>query len=214
MATTLERLTPLREVQGKTGPNYCLGSSKFFIGKLAGLFDPGKKWNDFMLSPWARKNRGKINLTAAWGLFRGAKDFNSKVLAAAISDPTAGVAAPGAPTGSEIEFYHTTDANEGNMLLLARVPLVIGVDCPGGSRRDHFISILRDSSAEVWVVDSWGEGNDYAFAQLPADFTFQKPAKADLNVAEGLTTVPCKPAWIGFYRNKTTKSPLAIKLAI
>ncbi len=160
MSSTEARLKSLREIQGTTGPNYCLGSSKFFVGKIIGLFDSSKKWNDFMNSPWAARHRGRVDLAAAWGLFRGAKDFNEKVLPAAIGDPTANVKGPGTPLGSNVEFHHFTGSPTlADALLLGRVPLVIGVDLPGGYSRDHFISILRDKDYNIWAVDSW-ETND------------------------------------------------------
>ncbi|MEQ1764491.1 MAG: hypothetical protein ABL984_15280 [Pyrinomonadaceae bacterium] len=217
MSSTLTRLKALREIQGTTGPNYCLGSSKFFIGKLIGLFDQSKKWNDFMRSPWAIKNRGRVNLDAAWGLFRGAKDFNSKVLPAAIGDASANVKGPGTHLGTNVEFHHFTGSPSlADTLLLGRVPLVIGVDLPGGYSRDHFISILRDGAYNIWAVDSWEANDIYAVAQLPSDFSFTKPVKVTLNAsgADDYTTIPCPTPWIGYYRDKTSKAALGIRNVI
>jgi len=213
------RLLALREVQKLHGPNYCLGAAKFFCGKVSGLFDETKHLNDFINSPWARKHRG-INLTAAWGLFKGGSDFNSKVLPAAVNDATGNVKASGT-TKMDVEFHHfggnTTLADS---LLKSGVALVVGVDMPGGSRRDHFVSVVQDGAKRMWVVDPWGDWIDFALAELPSDFTFTKPVKVDLNVAEDvstvakeLTTVPCTPTWTGFYRDKKTKSALTIKSA-
>lgn len=209
------RLKAIREIQGKTGPNYCLGSAKFFIGKLLGLFDENKHWNDFMSSAWARKNGSHREMIEAWGRFRGKKFFNSKVLPAAISNPTANVNGKAGIDGSTVEFHDFQgNAPLADALLAARVPLVIGVDYAGGSSRDHFISIVKDRTRRIWVIDSWGESDNYATAELPADFSFSKPVQADLNVAEGLTTVPCPRPWIGYYRNKQTKQGLAVTTSV
>ncbi len=211
MSSTISTLKRLREIQGTTGPNYCLGSSKFFVGKLIGLFDRSKKWNDFMNSPWALRHRSRIDVTAAWGLFRGAKDFNQKVLPAAIGDPTANVKGPGTPLGSNVEFHHFTGSSSmADGLLLGRVPIVVGVDLPGGYARDHFITVLRDSAYNIWAVDSWGANDTYAVARLPSDFTFAKPVSVELNASYsiGYTTIPCKPSWVGYYRDTRSKAAL------
>ena len=209
------RLKSLREIQGTTGPNYCLGSSKFFIGKLLGLFDEAKRWNDFMSSPWARRNSGRSELIAAWGLLRGKSYFNSKVLPAAISDPSTNVNGKAGIKGSSVEFHDFQgNAKGADVLLAARVPLVIGVDYAGGYARDHFISIVKDRHGRIWVIDPWGISNDYATAELPSDFSFSKPVQADLNAAEGLTTIPCPTPWIGYYRNKQTKQGLSVTTTV
>ena len=212
---TENRLKSMREVQGKTGPNYCLGSSKFFVGKLLGLFGQDKTWNDFMRSRWAMSHAGKIDLQAAWGRFRGARDFNEKVLPAAISDPSAHVAGPKNAFGTHVEFHSFTGNTAfADGLLFGRAPLVIGVDIHGTGARDHFITIVRDSSYHVWVVDSWGNGNDYSVAKLPSDFSFARPVEANLNASHGMTKIPCRTPWIGYYRDKKTKAALNLKGAI
>ena len=210
MGSKEDWLNAIREKQGHNGPNYCLGAAKFFIGKLVGIFDEKKHLNDFINSQWSRTAGKHIDLKAAWGLFQGAKDFNAKVLPAAISDASANVKASGPPVGTSVEFHSFKGgAVTADALLLGKVPLVIGVDLLGGYARDHFISILRDQQNNVWVVDSWGVKDSYAVAQLAADFSFTKPVKADLNA--GMTTIPCPTPWIGYYRDTKTKSALAIK---
>ena len=209
------RLKTLREKQGVTGPNYCLGSSKFFIGKLTGLFDENKRWNDFMSSPWAKKHGRTIDLIAAWGLLRGKADFNSKVLPAAISDPTTNVNGRSGFPGNAVEFHDFMGNPKGaDALLAAGVPLVVGVDYAGGSARDHFISVVRDRRGRIWAIDPWGASDAYATAELPSDFSFTKPVGADLNAASGLTTIPCPTPWIGHYRDKRSKYPLSMTASI
>lgn len=51
MSPTQQKLNSLREVQGVTGPNYCLASAKFFSGKLVGLYGETKHLYDFLRSP-------------------------------------------------------------------------------------------------------------------------------------------------------------------
>ena len=81
MAGVQQTLTQLREVEGVTGPLYCLASAKF-LGKLAGLYDSAKHLSDFIQSPWAQRNGSISKIKAAWGHCDSAsvEDFNQRVL--------------------------------------------------------------------------------------------------------------------------------------
>lgn len=217
-SATSTRLKQLRVNQNGDNPNFCLGAAKFFAGKLIGLFGVGTDWNMFMNSNWAKKHGGRAAMTTAWGLFRGEKFFNSVVLPAAMGDASAGVAlGEGLPRWKNIEFHHNIGApGLADALLRGRVPLVVGVNLYGGGGRDHFITLLRDRSMKVWAVDSWGtksESDAQAVAQLPMDFSFSNPVKADLSASKD-TMVPSAQLWIGYYRDRSSKAAIGMSSVI
>src|SRR6266851_2443347 len=89
------RLQTIREVQGQTGPNMCLASSKFLTLKLLGYVRADATLNDFLKSDWA-KQHSYLPLQSAWGggMATYGAIFNSTVLPAAINDASAGVKSP------------------------------------------------------------------------------------------------------------------------
>jgi hypothetical protein len=196
---TADNLNAIREVQKITGPDYCFASAKFFAGKLIGLFRPQAKLYDLFHSQWGRKtNHG--DLCAAWGLFRGADDFNKRVLPAALSKE-GGVVAPMLPTYRPVEFVpFKNGALAANSLLKSGVPVVAGVDLPGGYQRDHFITLVMDGNHDLWAVDSWDASTAYSAVNLGSEIDLTKPVKVQMNA--DMTTVPCPKPWFGYYREK------------
>ena len=212
MEANRDRLNAIREVQAVTGPNFCLASAKFFCGKLVGLFDGSKHLNDFLSSRWAvRQDRARLK--AAWGLFAGARDFNTRVLKAAVEEADANVKAPGPPVARSVEFVSgLSDATLGDQLLAQRVPIVIGVDLPGGYARDHFIALVAEASGALWAVDSWDASTYASAVQLPAGTTLARKTTVEMNA--GSTTIPCRPLWFGYYRDGTTLRPLPVRVGL
>jgi hypothetical protein len=188
-----------------------LGSAKFLLGKLTGLYGEKKHLKDLVNSKWGKGQGDTKKLYAAWGLFRGAGDFNDRVLPASL-EPDAGVKADTLPTTEAVEFVTLNGVGVADGLLNQAVPLVVGVDLPGGYARDHFIVVLKDTAGSAWAVDSWDSSNAASVAKLPAGFTFAKGATVEMNA--GTTTIPCKPAWFGHYREQKSQKPLALKISL
>lgn len=212
----IDKLNNWREVQRVTGPHLCLASSKFFAGKLTGLFDPSTHVNTFLNSAWASKHGSRWGLSFAWGKLNGEADFNSRVLPAAIANASAGVANPNG-RWRNVEFHHFY-GHEGwaDSLLLGRVPLVVGVNYLGGHSLDHYITVLRSADFSVWAVDPWETSTWASVVELPMDFSFKNPQRFKLNASgvDGSTRIPSTPAYFGFYRDKLTKAPIGISRMI
>jgi hypothetical protein len=211
MSATEDRLNSIREIQGVTGPNYCLASSKFLCGKLIGLYGEKKRLNDMFASLWGRKNN-RSALCSAWGMFRGMKDFNDRVLPASLR-PECNVRAPVLPTDRPIEFVkYGHSALSANSLLKSGVPVVAGVDLPGGYQRDHFITLVMDRNNSIWAIDSW-EASTYASAvELPRDTDLTKPVTVAMNA--GPTTIPCPAPWFGYFREKGSQRGLPVTVGV
>lgn len=204
------RLLKLRETQGKTAPNMCLGASKFVALKLIGLVQESKHLNDFLRSEWARDNKS-LNLKNAWGWSVSEYNpvFNETVLRAAVSDPRAGVKSPEV-TVPDVEFdYFTRDTERADKLLAAHVPLVVGVGISGGAGRGHFVTVFADSKDEIWVIDPWG-GMQSAVQKLPAGFSFGRPRTLDTELKD---RIPCSPPWFGYFRDSDRESMYAFPVS-
>jgi hypothetical protein len=205
------RLLKLRETQGKTAPNMCLGSSKFVALKLIGLIQESKHLNDFLRSAWAKENQS-LSLKNAWGwtVTKYNSVFNDKVLRAAASDPRGGVKSPDV-TVSDIEFqYFTSDIKRADKLLMAHVPLVVGVGISGGTGRQHFVTVFSDSKKDVWVIDPWGDQQSAVY-KLPADFSFGKPRTLPTELEDRF---PCSPPWFGYFRDSDLESKYAFPISM
>ena len=128
MAGVQQTLTQLREVEGVTGPLYCLASAKFLAGKLAGLYDSAKHLSDFIQSPWAQRNGSISKIKAAWGHCDSAsvEDFNQRVLKASVAAADSKVKAHHPPTTEPIEFTYFHNTHTADHLLSQQVPIVAG----------------------------------------------------------------------------------------
>lgn len=194
-------LLKIREIQSVTGPNMCLGSSKFLALKLLGLVDPTKTLYDFLSSSWAHKHR-RLPLANYWGSDMSVynNDFNQIALPAAVNNPSAGVKASGI---GQIRFRtgFTFDSNTGtaDTMLTQRTPLVVGVSIHGGRSRDHFIVIFKDLLARNWAIDPWPGNSDDAVVELDKDMTFTKPTKVHLTADAKVTEIPCGAPFFGHF---------------
>lgn len=207
MSSTKSKLNSIREIQGVTGPNYCLASAKFLCGKLIGLYSGSRKLNDFFRSPWGRKN-SRHALCSAWGTFHGMKDFNERVLPASLREE-GDVRSAVLPTDRPIEFVKFGHgALQANSLLKSGVPVVAGVDLPGGYQRDHFITLVMDGNFNLWAVDSWDSSTEYSTVKLPRDTDLTKPVKVAMNA--GPTTIPCPTPWFGYFRETGSQRGLPV----
>ena len=208
-AHTRKRLLALREIQGLTAPFMCLGAAKFVALKLAGLVEESKHLNDFLRSPWAARHKDlpTTTLKNAWGwtVSKYTPLFNSTVLPAAVSDPSAGVMKsdpfelfprPGS-IRSSIEFtYFTGQTSVADGLLFNRVPLVVGVGIGGGRSREHFITMFCDARDGVWAIDPYSRV-EKAVWKVPLK-TFSTPVKLRSELED---RIPCNPPWFGYYRD-------------
>ena len=194
-------LLAIREVQGQTGPNMCLASSKFLALKLMGLVDQTKHLNDFLHSPWAHKN-ASLPLAACWGGSMAEHNamFNEKVLPAAVNEPTADVCAGGGKVNFHTGFtFFFDNRSRADMMLNQRTPLIVGVSLHGGHARDHFIVIFKDRNARVWAVDPWPGIKDNAVVELESDLSFQVQTRVHLTADAVATEFPCRPAFFGSF---------------
>jgi hypothetical protein len=195
-------LQQIREIQGQTGPNMCLASSKFLALKLLGFVDPTKKLNDFLHSRWALRHK-HLPLKSYWGgsmtEFNAA--FNKTALLAAVNDPSAGVKAAGI---GQIRFATGFTTLHGtkmaDTMLHQGTPLVVGVSIHGGSGRDHFILIFRDPGARIWAVDPWPGDLENAVVELGRDMTFTKKFKIHLTADATNTEIPCGVPFFGYFK--------------
>jgi hypothetical protein len=208
---TEDSLNAIREIQKITGPDYCFASAKFFVGKLIGLYRPHAKLYDMFHSQWGRK-AGFGELCAAWGLFRGANDFNKRVLPASLRKEAGVVSATLPFINRPIEFVQFKNgALAANSLLKSGVPVVAGVDLPEGSQRDHFITLVMDGNHNLWAVDSWDPSTAYSAVNLGPEIDLTKPVKVQMNA--DMTTIPCPKPWFGYYREKDSGRALHITYA-
>jgi hypothetical protein len=148
MAGVQQTLTQLREVEGVTGPLYCLASAKFLAGKLAGLYDSAKHLSDFIQSPWAQRNGSISKIKAAWGHCDSVsvEDFNQRVLKASVAAADAKVKAHHPPTTEPIEFTYFHNTHTADHLLSQQVPIVAGVAWDDTLVRKHFITTSRTAT--------------------------------------------------------------------
>ena len=195
-------LFKIREVQSVTGPNMCLGSSKFFALKLLGFVDPAKTLYDFLKSPWAHRHHA-LDLACCWGwdmsVYNG--DFNRVVLPAAVNDPSAGVKASDVGhIGFHTGFTFFSNTKKADMMLTQRTPLVVGVSIHGGRSRDHFIVIFKDLEGRNWAIDPWPGAYDNAVVELDKDLTFTKSTKVHLTADATATEIPCGAPFFGYFQ--------------
>jgi len=211
MADVQQKLTQLREVEGVTGPLYCLASAKFLAGKVVGLFDTAKHLSDFIHSRWARRNGSIIQIKAAWGHCNhdSVKDFNDRVLKASVQSDEGNVKPLHPPTTEAVEFVYLNNAHTADHLLNQGVPVVAGVAWSDDLVRTHFITIVPDSSGKLWEVDPW-EGEP-GVVPLPDAFTFTKETRVDSAMSRagvGPIIVPSRPYLFGYYRERESEAPL------
>lgn len=196
-------LLSMREIQGQTGPNMCLASSKFLALKLLGFVDPKRKLNDFLNSPWAKRH-ANLPLKSYWGGsmadFNGA--FNKVVLPAAVNDASAGVKPPGTGTIRFSQGFTFFQGNpmRANAMLNQRTPLIVGVSIHGGTVRDHFIVIFRDTADQTWAIDPWpGLSND-AVVELDRNLSFTVKTRVHLTADAKETVIPCGMPFFGYFQ--------------
>lgn len=210
-----------REVQNPD-PNkpkmlgFCLGSSKFFAGKLIGLFNPNSGLKKFHESAWSHKHGSEWQSKLRWGKLDFEAEFNRTALPAAISDPSAGVQNAD-NRWKNVEFHHFSGHfGLADALLLGRVPLVVGVNYSGGTGLEHYVTILRSKDFRVWVVDSWSVSDELSVVELPMNFSFLNPQRFKTNVSYHYTgtLIPSNPSYFGHYRDKTTKAAIGISRMI
>jgi hypothetical protein len=232
-----DKLTGMREIQnwGKsfgirtpeaTSPNMCIAASKFLVGRLAGLYpESAGHLNDFLGSAQARKLAPTVNmrrLMSLWGHPEHAfdatvvADFNAQVLPALIEWG-------GARGLGKVKFVvlKNCPANKGDELLRQQVPLVVGVHYAdgkyhGSGRNNHFVTIVKGSSGDVWVVDSWGSEDAGAVKRIRPTFapSFQIPFILNLNVngPKGYTVIPGTNRLFGYFDQDGAPMKLAISL--
>ena len=201
-----QKLTHLREVEGVTGPLYCLASAKFLAGKVVGLFDNAKHLYDFTHSNWAKSNGSIIQIKAAWGHCDHAsiKDFNDRVLKASVESADGNVKALSPPTTQAVEFVYLSNAHTADHLLNQGVPIVAGVAWSDDLVRKHFITIVPDSSGKFWEVDPW-EGQP-GVVSLSDRFSFA--TETNVHSSMGDIIIPSRPYLFGYYRERDSESPL------
>ena len=206
MAGVQQTLTQLREVEGVTGPLYCLASAKFLAGKLAGLYDSAKHLSDFIQSPWAQRNGSLSKIKAAWGHCDSAsvEDFNQRVLKASVAAADAKVKAHHPPTTEPIEFTYFHNTHTADHLLSQQVPIVAGVAWDDTLVRKHFITIVSDSNGKVWEVDPW-EGEP---GVVPLSDQFTLTTETPVQSSMGSIVIPSRPFLFGYYREQSSQSPL------
>jgi hypothetical protein len=211
MADVKQKLTQLREVEGVTGPLYCLASAKFFAGKVVGLFDTAKHLSDFIHSAWARRNGNIVQIKAAWGHCDHAsvQDFNNRVLKASAQLADGNVKPLHPPTEESVEFTYFRNMHTADHLLNQGVPVVVGVAWSEDLVRTHFITIVSDSNGKFWEVDPW-EGEPGVVA-LPDNFSFTNETRvhsAMSSAGVGPIIIPSRPYLFGYYRERESESPL------
>lgn len=203
---------------GATAPDYCLGASRFTLGKLVGLFPRNSHLNGFLGSATGGKSLGmeSSQVRMAWGRMSPPEskpdlnpkaDFADTVLPAAIRWGKVR-----ASMADEVEFVVMANAKMGDQLLAHSTPISVGVGLEGGKSRDHFVTLAPDRSGNIWAIDSWDSSTTAAVVQLPADFKLESGATVDMNAGE--TRIPSAKPWIGYYRNKRNKAPLTMKIAL
>jgi hypothetical protein len=213
MDTIKQKLTHMREVEGVTGPLYCLASAKFLAGKLVGLYDRRKHLNDFMGSSWAsdKSNGGLGKIKNAWGHADKAavEDFNTRVLKASVELEDAGVKADHPPTTNPVEFVYFYNARVADHLLAQHVPVVAGVAWDESLKRKHFITLVADRAGAVWEVDPWD--GEPGVVPLSDDFTFTQETPVASSM--GSITIPSRPFFFGYYRECDSETPLKATVA-
>lgn len=214
MASVRQKLSHLREVEGVTGPLYCLASAKFLAGKLVGLYDSAKHLRDFFHSPWAnsRRNGSLEKIKNAWGHCDRAsiEDFNSRVLKASVELDDANVKALHPATTEPVEFVYLYNALTADHLLNQGVPVVAGVSWGDTLVRHHFITIVSDSDGANWEVDPWQ--GDPGVVRLSDHFTFSRETSVNSSMSTigvGPIVIPSRPYLFGYYREKDSESPLS-----
>lgn len=192
-----------REIQNVHGPNWCFFASKFFAGKLIGLFDQKKHTQDFVNSKWYRSHKTKSAVFDSWAKpFQNNRQyFNTQVIRPAVQLSEAGIA-KAVPTKLAVEFEMTHNVTLAESLLRSNVPVVAAVDLQhantgGWGGQDHYGVLIRGSQSELWFVDPWGPAGRGSIAKLSTT-TLRKPATIRLNA--GVTTIPCRRAFFGYYR--------------
>jgi hypothetical protein len=194
-------------------PNYCLAASKFTVGKLVGLFPRDATLDQFLASAacaraarrlgHAKSADNFVQLKADLGgkLSRN-ESFNQVVLPAMLE--WGGLGAKG------VSFRFDSNAATADARLDRLVPMVVGVDLPGGHARDHFVTLLRVAGGEGWVVDSWHSSEAASVVTLPKGGTLSGRMTVSMNA--GLAEVPCKPGFFGWYVQGGKPMGLAIAL--
>jgi len=209
-------LLKIREIEGITGPEMCLASSKFFALKLLGFVVESRRLNDFLNSPWAKATHENVDgtrvkysddeLKELWGCrdhgIRNIPRFNREVLPDVVSNLDAGVARRGNEYAT-VEFASFYNKPEfADKLLSANVPLVVAATLGSQSGScDHFIVIVRATDDSIWAVDPWHGVASRAVVQLDARMSFTKPVTKLMAYELSYTTIPCNPPWFGYYRD-------------
>lgn len=207
MSKVENTLNRLREVEGVTGPLYCLASAKFLAGKVVGLFDAAKHLSNFIHSKWARRNGNIITIKNAWGHCDHAsvEDFNGRVLKASVESDDGDVKPLSPPTTEAVEFVYINNAHTADHLLNQGVPIVAGVAWSDDLKRTHFITVVSDSAGKIWEVDPWA--GEPGVVSLPDNFSFARETKVDSAMSSNLI-IPSRPYLFGYYREKKSESPL------
>ncbi|MBI5016135.1 MAG: hypothetical protein HZB55_11715 [Deltaproteobacteria bacterium] len=112
-------------------------------------------------------------------------------------------------------------ASKGDELLGKQVPLVVGVHYSPGKYRgnganNHYVTIVKGSAGDVWVVDSWGSDDEGGVKRIrsTAAASFNIPFILNLNVngPNGYTVIPGTNRFFGYYEQDGSPMKLAVAL--
>lgn len=213
--TACKTLNSLREIQNynypnptpsATAPDLCLAAASFVAAKLTGLVKTTEHLNGFLSSSAAKGSRASLRF--AWGHLNNLAELNSIVLPAAIKWG-------GLRANIDVEFVHLwSDTAKADALLLAQVPLVVGVSLKhiSYSSREHFILLVADSGGAPFAVDSWGETGVDSAVSIPTPFSFGKRSEVTINAGQAI--VPCGTPFFGYFREKKSRIPLKNVVAL
>jgi len=194
-------------------PNYCLAASKFTVGKLVGLFPREATLDQFLASGHCARAAKRLGHAKAADNFVQLKadlggklsrneSFNQVVLPAMLE--WSGLA------GRRVAFRFNADAATADARFDKLVPMVVGVDLPGGHARDHFVTLLRVPGGDGWVVDSWHSSEAASVVKLPAGRTLSSGMEVRMNA--GRAQVPCTPGFFGWFVE--AGKPLALSISL
>ena len=209
-------LNSMREIQNykyplptpsATAPDLCLAAASFVAAKLTGLTKTTQHLNDFLSSSALKGSRASAS--SAWGHLSTLAELNSTFLPAVVA--WGGLRA----ASNDVEFFHLWNSTaKADALLLAQVPLVVGVSLEHISltSREHFILLVADSAGSIWAVDSWGETGALSTVAISRPFSFRTRVKVAMNA--GQTIIPCANPFFGYFREKSSNNPLKTAVAL
>ncbi len=114
-----------------------------------------------------------------------------------------------------------TSTNKGDELLNANVPMVVGVyytssKFRGTGKNNHYITVVKGSTNDVWAIDSWGSDPDGSVARIDriVAMSFGIPMAVSLNVngPKGVTVIPGSNPVFGYFEEAGAPMKLAISV--